>query len=228
MGIPVRPGATALDLLTALLDKARRKFWANRDLLLSSAPLRRRLHLLYRTVWASMSWIIGTITPSQHSLEFLNTFLYSLVVKMGHIKRRPTELFVEYTARSVRLARYLVHQSGLERWSSLHLRQMWRYTGHRCRGLSSPHPGASAYLTHFRTHAWWQEQQLLLQGVRHKRRHYPRLTSEEKFLSAVFKGQDWRPFAENKDTWKSFEQSFLELHDVAWSSTRQLALENLL
>ena len=72
MGIPIRPGLTPVDVVCALTTKARKKFWANKDLLLSQAPLRYRLALLYRTVWASMAWAIGAVVPSRQSLEYLN------------------------------------------------------------------------------------------------------------------------------------------------------------
>ena len=225
MGLALRPGLTALDAVSQLVHKARKKFWACRDLLLSHAPLRRRIALLYRTVWGCMAWVIGAFMPSSQSLHFLNSFLYTLLVQMCHIKRRPGELFVDFKARSLRTARYLLQQSGFERWSTMHLRLAWRYAGHRSRGILLQTPGAAACLTHFRTPEWWLAQQSIVTGLRHKRRHYPRITLEERMLSSVFKGQDWRPHAEHRGHWKSLECEFVRLHDCSWASLQQLALE---
>ena len=225
MGIPVKPGLTPMDLVCILTTKARKKFWACKDLLQSEAPLRHRLALLYRTVWASMAWTIGAVVPSRQSLEFLNTFLYSLVALMVQVKRRPNEFYVDFKARSFRTARYLLQQAKFERWSTSHLRMAWRYAGHRSRGMNVDSPGAAAILTHFRTLDWWMSQQASSTGLRHKRRHYPRITLEEKMFTSIFKGQDWRPFAEDKALWKAHEQSFVEAHDCPWASHQQLALE---
>ena len=91
MGLPFMPGTNVADAITCLLNKGRACFWANRELLKSSAPLKCRLRLLYRTVWAAMAWAIGVFVPTRSTLETLNTFLYQCVCIMTHSGRRPQE-----------------------------------------------------------------------------------------------------------------------------------------
>ena len=139
MGLPMMPGISPNDVLLSLLDRTRKAFWANRDLLTSSAPLKARVKLLQRTVWATISWTIGILFPTKVMLETLNTHMYNFLVIMCSIKRRPTESFVDYQLRSKRIARQSLWASGFERWSSLHLRLLWRYVGH-CVDLRSWKP----------------------------------------------------------------------------------------
>ena len=190
MGLPVKSSVTPFDQVSSLLTRARKNFWSNKPLLLSHAPLIKRLNLLYRTVWGSMSWILGAITPSQNSLHLLSGFLFQCVALMPHVTRKPGETFVDHKCRSYRLARYLLQQRGFERWSTLHLRLAWRYAGHRARAIHYAVPNTSAILSHFRTPEWWAEQQSLQDGYRHARRHYPRITLEENMFASIFKGKN--------------------------------------
>ena len=106
-----------MDLVTSVVLKARKKFWASKDLLLSDAPLKRRISLLYSTVWGCMAWVVGAFLPSQQSLEFLNSFLFLLISQMAHIKRRPgeaTELPGTFSNNLVTSVGVLPTQTGLE------------------------------------------------------------------------------------------------------------------
>ena len=223
MGLPLKPGTSPHDLISALLSRARRAFWANRELLQSSAKLRDRLKLLQTTVWQSMSWVIGTIMPTKQVSESLNAFQLQCVVTMTRIKRRPDEYFVDFQARSRRLARYWLHSSGFLRWSTMHPQLVWRYSGHRARNIHQEAPSAASRLTYFRTPQWWAEQQQLSQGFRHRRRHFPRITLEEKCLRAAASGE-WREVAQDRERWKQLESVFVDSNDVPWTSGRQLAL----
>ena len=61
MGIPVFPGTTEAVHMGALIAKARSKFFALQDILLSEAPLPRKLWLLDRVMWTTISWSVGQI-----------------------------------------------------------------------------------------------------------------------------------------------------------------------
>ena len=223
MGLPLRPGVGPQDLINSLLGRARKAFWANKGVLVTDAPLKMRIRLLYKTVWGAMAWIIGTVFPTKATLETLNTLLYQCILTMQPVRRRPQEFYVDHQNRSRRLARYWVQQSGLGRWSTLHLQLTWRYAGHRARSKNAQHPSAAAMLTHFRTPEWWQHQQQLSTGERHKRRHFPRITLEEKSVQ-IGLTDDWRELALDRLLWRDLEQQFVDRTDVPWCTGRQLAL----
>ena len=223
MGLPVRPGTSPHDVVNNLVGKARKCFWANQTMLQSSAPLKIRIQLLYKTVWQSMSWILGVVMPTKQTAETLNGFLYDCILSMVKLRRRPLEAWVDFRIRTRRLARAWAYHSKLERWSTLHLRLTWRYAGHRARGYYYSSPTASSVLTFFRTPSWWEEQQQLQGGARHGRRHFPRITLEEKCFKMVVPG-DWRETARNRDQWKHLNTSLCAANDLPWASGTQLSL----
>ena len=217
MGLPLRPGISPNEILTSLLDRTRRAFWANKDLLTSSAKLPQKLALLRKTVWGCIAWTIGILLPTKQMLETLNSHMYNFLVIMCRIRRRPLESFVDYQMRSRRIARQALWNSGFERWSTMHLRLAWNYCGHRARSAALPNPPLSGILTRFRDPTWWDHQQ-----QRHGRRHFPRITNEEKSLALVH--PEWRELAHNKPQWKNAETDFIQKFDVPWASGRQPAL----
>ena len=217
MRIPVKLGIEPGDIIIYLLSKARACFWASRDVLQSTAPLGQLLRILYKTSWQAMAWVIGAIHPTRQTLETLNSVLIQVVIIVAKIKRRPQKFFIEFCLRSRRVARYLLHQSGLERWSTLHARLCWRYTGHRARGATWAHPHAASILSGFQDPQWGREQQGLLQGAKHKRRHFPRITNEEKIIAQTA-GREWRQLALDKPAWDAREDAFVAAIDPPWAN----------
>ena len=223
MGIPLRPGISPQDIVTTLIARARTAFWANKELLQSTARLKDRIKLLQTTVWQAIAWVIGVVMPTQQTLQMLNSFQYQCIVTMTQLKRRPGEFFVDFQTRSKRLARCWLYAAQLSRWSTLHLSLVWRYSGHRARQMHFASASVAGVLTAFRTPEWWAQQQGLMSGERHKRRHFPRITLEERVLTQVTAG-DWRQVAQDRAAWKGLEAQFVDMHDLPWCSGKQLAL----
>ena len=138
---------------------------------LNIGQLKSRIQLLYKMVWQSMSWVIGASMPAKQTAETFNVFLCDCVLSKVKLRRRPGETWVDHRTRPWRIARAWISNSNLERWSTFHFRQTWRYAGNRARGYRRPSPTAASILTFFRTPAWLEEQQLLQAGARHGRRH---------------------------------------------------------
>ena len=65
MNLPIGPRVISHDFL----QKARACFFARSQVLHSSASLKSRMNLLDRTVWASMSWVIGILRPTKDRLQ---------------------------------------------------------------------------------------------------------------------------------------------------------------
>ena len=74
MGVPVFPGTTESTHMGALIAKARAKFFALQDILLSEAPLPRKLWLMDRVIWTCVSWSVAAIFPTQSAIAMLNSF----------------------------------------------------------------------------------------------------------------------------------------------------------
>ena len=159
--------------------------------------------------------------PTRKTLEMLNSFQCQCT--MTPVKRRAEEYFVDFQASSRRLARCWLHAAWLSRWSNLHLQLVWRYSGHRARQMYHDHPSVAGILTAVPTPERWARQQGPLQGERHKRRHFPRITLEECSLVQITQ-TNWREVAPDRVEWKRLEAPFVEAHDPPWSSGRQLAL----
>ena len=89
MGVPVAPGITESTHMGALIAKARAKFYAIQDIMLSEAPLPRKMWLLDRVVWTSISWSVGAIFPTQSAISMLNSFQTQCICTAAKFKRRP-------------------------------------------------------------------------------------------------------------------------------------------
>ena len=61
--------------------------------------------------------------------------------------------------------------------------------------------------------------------MRHPAAFYPHLSNEEIRLNRAAAVSDWRQLALNPSEWKQGEERWVRMHDVAWCSGRQLALQ---
>ena len=177
MGFPVRPGVSDGELMASLVAKARKKFYALADVLQSHSPILKRMWLLDRLVFTTMSWSVGVIHPSQTAINLLNEFHTECIGLMAKFHRRADELYYHFKQRSVREARCLIVASEKERWGTRFIRMHWSYTGHRARCLYSRSPASAGLMSGMRSFAWWRGQQSSICGSRHGRRHFPRLSN---------------------------------------------------
>ena len=230
MGVPVAPGTTEAAYMGALIAKARSKFFAVQDIMLSEAPLPRKMSmwLMDRVVWTAISWSVGAIYPTQSAISMLNSFQTQCICTAARYKPRPDELYYAFKIRTTRMARLLIFNSGKERWGTRFIRMNWAYTGHRARSGLGCNPSVAGILTGVRLYVWWLNEQMSQSGQRHGRRHYAKLSIEGRDLTKVAcnggSEQDWRMTAGNGQLSTSLENTWVELRDIPWGTGRQLSI----
>ena len=121
--------------------------------------------------------------------------------------------------------RTLLWEQGVMRWSKMHLRQYWRFTGHRVRAGLGEDASVAGKLSVLRGLDWWMSQQQSSVGVIHPRRHYPFLMAQEQAIGDVVGGQGWRGATVNRQQWKDMEQLCVQRQQVTWASGRQMSIE---
>ena len=223
MGIPFRAGISPKEAMQVVFNRTKKKFWALQHLFRAKTSLGGRLKLLQRVLGGTSLWCVSAFVPDQNALKAINVLQSQLVIWSMRLARGRSETWLEFRMRSFRVARYVILQHMGERWSTHWLRRCWLYAGHRARGIHlTPTPGCSL-LDSYRNLEWWQEQQGLSTGHRHKGRFFPRLMSEEKAMNRAA-GGPWREVAQNREGWRQCTSAWIEQQDLPWSSGVQLAL----
>ena len=152
MGIPLQVPLKPAGLLDSGLAKARKKYFANRDILEGRGPIKGRLKTLQMTVGGAALWYSAAVPPSPQALGAVNALQQELVARMAGIKRRPQESWLDHRMRSLRGARQILATHKQERWSTCWLRRYWGYKGHVARAAhrscppSERLPGQIPYL----------------------------------------------------------------------------------
>ena len=223
MNLPLGLESTEQRVLEALVDKARGKFFGILHILCSSAPLSSRVKVLEAVVFGSLRWCLGALVPTVQAQQMLNYFQYNCIRRMMGIKRGAGERWIDYEARSLRLARAKVFQMSKLRWGDKHLSAFWRYTGHLVREGQQRSPSVAGILVGFRDLVWWTRQGNLSQGVR-RRRHFPFLMNTERRVARAVGDNAWRVAACNRSQWKGFEETWIAQEQVPWASGRQPSL----
>ena len=222
LSVPLRPAS----LMDAGLAKARKKYFASKNMLECRTPLKERLKLFASTVGGAALWYSSAAPPSPQALGAANSLQLELVSRMAGFKRGSTESWLEYHTRSRRAARQLLATNEQPRWSSLWLQRYWNYKGHVARGLSRTKPPASSVIDSFRTYQWWRQQQRTADGLRHPASFYPLpyLSNDELRLNRAAGCDDWRTLAADPQAWGRAAAEWLRREDVPWTTGRQLAL----
>ena len=224
MGIALQVPLKPSSLLDSGLAKARRKYFACRQVLECRGPLKERLKTFRAAVGGAALWYSAAVPPSPQALGAVNTLQQELVARMAGFRRKSTESWLDYRQRSLRAARQIISNCGQERWSTSWLRRYWGYKGHVARSASRDSPPASAYMDRYRTYQWWVEQQRRADGIKHPRSHYPYLSNDELRLNRAAGGKEWREVACDPAAWKGLEREWLKREDVRWSSGRQVSI----
>ena len=226
MNLPVGPEATEVRIMEHLVDKARKKFYGILHILQTKAAIGCRSRLLNTVVFGVFRWVIGALFPTPQFMGIINFFQFSCVRRMMKIGRQPNELWIDYEARSLRLARMMIHKHDGKRWGDKHVEAYWDFTGHRVRGIERDFPSAAHKLSWYRGLDWWQEEQKRESGKRHGR-HFPHLMNCERKVSSTVHTTSWREVALQRGAWAAHSREWCQQNAVAWSSGRQLALTNM-
>ena len=226
MNLPVGPGSTEARVMEHLVDKARKKFYGILHILQTKAALSCRIRLLNTVVFGVFRWVVGALFPSPQLQGILNFFQCNCVRRMMNIGRRSDELWIDYEARTLRLARLMIHKHDGKRWGDKHVEAYWEFTGHRVRGVEREFPSAAHKLSWFRGLPWWQEEQKRDKGKRHGR-HFPHLMNTERKVSRTVNTTAWREVALDRESWANHAQGWCRQETVEWSSGRQPALTNI-
>ena len=228
MGLSLRVGGTVCDLVAPASSRARAKFWELRHLFRTKGYMKHRARVMERILGGTALWFICSVPPDRAAMTALNSTQLQLMVWLLKFAKTEGETWTQFRQRAFRGARAALHAAGLERWSTVWLRRYWRYAGHRVRTVLSDAPPICCHFEHFRTRAWWVHEQSKSPaqgGIRHKGRHYARLTTLEQQMDAVA-GGPWRGRAHDRGAWRALENAWVELMDVPWSSGRQLAVRD--
>ncbi|CAE7706713.1 unnamed protein product [Symbiodinium sp. CCMP2592] len=220
MGIQLQVPLKPAGLMDAGLAKARKKYFASRYVFESRSPIKKRLQTLDMAVGGAALWYSAAVPPTPQGLGAVNSFQLDLVVRMAGFKRRTHETWLEFKTRSVRGARQLLVNSGVERWGTKALKRYWGYMGHAARAASRDEPPPSAVMCYYRPLRWWREQQRERDGVRHPAQFFPYLMNAETKLNRAAGRPDWRDLAQDPVEWKQRETEWLRREDVAWCSGR--------
>ena len=220
LAVPLKPST----LMDTGMAKARKKYFASRNVLECRGPLGKRMQVFQSIVGGAALWYASAATPTPQAMGALNTMQMEMVARMSGLKRKTAESWLEFRQRSIRAARQIIHNTGTERWSTTWLRRHWQYRGHVARAAQRGSPPASSIMDAFRTLTWWREQQRWKDGARHPSSFYPHLSNEEIRLNRGAGVRDWRQLAVQPREWKQREPQWIKMHDVAWCSGRQLAL----
>ena len=159
MNLLVGPEATEARVLEYLIDRARKKYYGILHILQAKASLGCRIRLLNTVVFGVFRWVIGALFPSAQAQTTINFFQCNCIRRMMRIRRKADELWVDYEARSLRLARAMIFKHDGKRWGDRHVEAYWDFLGHRSRGVEREFPSAANKLTWYRGLPWWQEQQ---------------------------------------------------------------------
>ena len=223
MNLPLGVVCTEQNILEAMVDKARGKFYGIAHILCSNAPLSARFRVLRAVVFGAIRWSLGVLVPTPQAQQTLNFFQCNCIRRMLGIKRVATETWPDYEARSLRIARAKVYQMKWKRWGDRHLEAFWRYTGHVVREGQRHGATVAGILANFRPITWWDQQQRGSGGARH-RRHFPHLMNTERKFSRVTGSLAWRVATANRSQWKALEGSWIAQESIPWSSGRQPAI----
>ena len=226
MGLSLKVGGSMYELISPAASRARAKFWELRHIFRARGYMKHRARVMERVLGGTALWFICCIPPDRAAMTALNATQLQLMVWLLRFAKTEHESWTQFRQRAFRGARSALHAAGLERWSTVWLRRYWRYAGHRVRTVMSDAPPISCHFEHFRTRAWWTHQQSKTPaqgGIRHKGRHFARLTALEQNMDRVVRGP-WRQCAHDRGAWRGLEDAWVELMDVPWSSGRQLAI----
>ena len=210
-------------VLEYLVDRARKKYFGILHLLQSKAALKSRIKLLNTVVFGVFRWVVGALFPTPQLQHVLNFFQCNCIRRMMRLGRKKEELWVDYEARTLRLARAMIFKHDGAPWGDKHVEAYWEFLGHRVRGVGREFPSAASW---YRGLPWWQEQQQLGSGKRHGR-HFPHLMNCERSVSQITKTTAWREIVLDRQAWAKHKRAWCERTCVAWASGRQLALPNL-
>ena len=167
--------------MQGIFARTKSKFWSLKHLFRAKTPLSGRLRLMHRVLGGTALWCAGASLPNSKLLS-------QLVCWAMRLSKGAAEPWVEYKVRCLRSARNAIHLHMRDRWSTLWLRRSWDYCGHRARAKHWDVVPGCSILDSFRSLAWWEEQQGLCGGQRHKGRFFPRLMNEERALNHAAKG----------------------------------------
>ena len=220
MGLCMGVRKTACETLAPLISKAQDGFWAMKHIVCRKQNLRKRLQIMDVVVGGCLLWCIGAILPDGHALGLINSLQLQFAVWMNNRGRKPGEEWLQHHIRVRREMRAMMHRFQVQRWSTRWLQKLWRYSGHRARGVNNQVQIASVQIDEWRPLGWWLAEQTRPQGVRHGGRFFARLMPLEKALDRAA-GGDWRSVAQNRVVWREREKVFLQQMDVAWTSGRQ-------
>ena len=220
MGLCMGVHKTACETLAPLISKAQDGFWAIKHIVCRKQNLRKRMQIMDTVVGGCLLWCAGAIIPDGHALGLMNSLQLQFCVWMNNRGRKPGEDWLRHHIRVRRETRATMHRFESTKW----LQRVWRYSGHRARGVNNDVWVASVQIDEWGQLAWWVREQDRPQGIRHRGRFFARLMPHERALDRAA-GGPWREVAQNRAMWRDREKTFIQQMDVEWASGRQDSIQ---
>ena len=92
LSIPMKPSA----LMDTGMAKARKKYFATRDVLECRGPLKKRLQVFQTTVGGAALWYSAAATPAPQAMGALNTMQMEMVARMSGLRRKTDESWLDF------------------------------------------------------------------------------------------------------------------------------------
>ena len=154
MGVRLQVPFKPASVMDTGLAKARKKYFASRNILECRGPLKKRLQVFQSAVGGAALWYAAAAVPNYQAMGAVNSMQLEMVARMSGIRRRPDEGWLDFRMRGLRGVRQILHNAGMERWSTIWLRRHWQYRGHVARAAGRDQPPASSIIDAFRTLPW--------------------------------------------------------------------------
>ena len=141
------------------------------------------------------------------------------------LKRRPGETGSDHYQRQIRRARLAIYKNHHRRWSTHILQAIWKLHGHIARQVTAAPDNVAQATLQWRNLQWWRAEQAKPRGARHASRYNPFIDVERYIVHTA--GLRWQERAQHRPTWAHMQDSFIQAHDVPWSSGKQPSIQNL-
>ena len=102
MGLPMRVGMTASELVAPLAARARTKFWSLQHVFRSRTSLKGRLRTLAAVVGNSALWPPAAFPPDRPAMGLLNTMQLQITIWAMRVAKRPDEGWDAFRLRAFR------------------------------------------------------------------------------------------------------------------------------
>ena len=221
LGTPLTFGDPTAAIIAEMTRRGRAAFAKHKHVLTTRTSLKPRIIAHMSLVRGAALYASETWPVQQHLLRAANTIQATHYRQMMHLNRQATEAWGDWHVRSLRTARARMRREGVQRWSTFILQRIWSLWGHMARGGDEV-----TDMIHWKDLRFWraEQQKPARSRVRHAGRFNP-AGDVERAIEAIA-GTSWGELAQQRQTWQSLQQRFVEHFDVPWATGRQVSIHD--